>query len=155
VRIALATVRHHAAGQPWKAGRTTGGDHQTRDDWHAARVYTIVPHMRVLHVMVYDGPGGYCRVIFDLCRLSQRRTPSVAVFAERAWTHKLRGLGIRVASVDRIMMRSSMNARLEGLAKLTRDVDLVNIHVGPHFDDALKGFAELGAPHVYTLHWPL
>ena len=94
--------------------------------------------MRVLHFMVYDGPGGYCRVIYDLCRFAKASEPSVAVMNEAGWTERLRTLGVPVVNFFEIVSHPDPEASLRGLEAMVDGVDLVNVHVGPMFQDRVQ-----------------
>ena len=110
--------------------------------------------MRVLHVMPYDGPGGFCRVILDLCKQTRSSHPSVAVFREGMWTPRFREAGIRVDNVTEIMARRRIADRLRGLEALVEGIDLINVHLGPVLQDQVAAFPEmLGIPATFTLHY--
>jgi len=104
--------------------------------------------------MPYDGPGGYCRVIYDLCTTS-RSESRVAVFGAGDWTRRLRRAGVRVFDVLTIMAARTVAERVRRLDELVGGVDLLNVHIGPVLQDAVRAFPELvPVPAVYTLHWP-
>jgi glycosyltransferase involved in cell wall biosynthesis len=104
--------------------------------------------------MPYDGPGGYCRVVFDLCRMSRRSEPRVAVMGAGRWTARLRRAGTPVTDVSRIMKARTVAERVRKLDALVRDIDVLNIHIGPVLEDRVRAFAELvPVPAVFTLHW--
>jgi glycosyltransferase involved in cell wall biosynthesis len=110
--------------------------------------------MRVLHFMVYDGPGGYCRVIYELCKRSVRSTPSVGVLGEGEWTKRLRTLGIQVGSFRDVIAAPDLASSYAKLQALVGDIDLVNVHIGPAYTHEVEALVSLfEMPVVFTLHW--
>jgi glycosyltransferase involved in cell wall biosynthesis len=110
--------------------------------------------MRVLHVMVYDGPGGYCRVIYDLCRRARRWTPLVCSLGAGPWTARIRELGIPVTDLGHLLADPDRDRAAAELQRLADGIDVINVHLGPVYPPPVQGFVSLfSAPVVFTLHW--